>query len=87
MNQEGKGDSIKRSGWWCTPLIPAFGRQRQAGLCEFEVSLAYPASTKTGFKATQKNLSQKTKQNTNKKRVGALSEAEAVSLRPVWATL
>ena len=22
--------------WWCTPLIPAFGRQRQADLCDFD---------------------------------------------------
>ena len=30
------------AGWrWCTPLIPALGRQRQAALCEFEASLVY----------------------------------------------
>ena len=27
--------------WWCTPLIPALGRQRQVDLCEFEASLVY----------------------------------------------
>ena len=26
--------------WWCTPLIPALGRQKQADLWEFEDSLA-----------------------------------------------
>ena len=26
---------------WCTPLILALGRQRQANLCEFEASLVY----------------------------------------------
>ena len=34
--------TVKIGGrWWCTPLIPALGRQRQAELCEFEVSLVY----------------------------------------------
>ena len=27
--------------WTCTPLIPPLGRQRQAYLCEYEVSLVY----------------------------------------------
>ena len=27
--------------WWCTPLIPSLGRQRQADLCEFKASLVY----------------------------------------------
>ena len=32
----------KRVGqWWCTPLIPALGRQKQADFCEFEASLVY----------------------------------------------
>jgi hypothetical protein len=30
---------------WChTPLIPAFGRQKQAYLCEFKVNLVYKAT-------------------------------------------
>jgi hypothetical protein len=27
--------------WWCTPLIPALGRQRPEDLCEFEANLVY----------------------------------------------
>ena len=27
--------------WWCMPIIPALGRQRQADLCEFKNSLVY----------------------------------------------
>ena len=27
--------------WWCTPLIPALGRQMQMDLCEFKVNLVY----------------------------------------------
>ena len=38
------------------PLIPAIGRQRQMDLCEFNADLVYRASTRTGFKATQRNL-------------------------------
>jgi hypothetical protein len=40
--------------WWRMPLIPAFGRQRQAGLCEFEASLVYRASSRTS-EPTQRN--------------------------------
>ena len=41
---------------WCTPLIPALGRQRQVELSEFEVSLVYKASFRTAKAVTQKNL-------------------------------
>ena len=30
--------------WWCTPLILALKKHRQADLCEFEASLVYTAS-------------------------------------------
>lgn len=33
--------------WCCSPLIPALGRQRQVGLCEFESSLVYTMSSRT----------------------------------------
>ena len=42
--------------WWLTPLIPALGRQRQMDLCEFEASLVYRASSRTGSKATEKPI-------------------------------
>ena len=37
------------------PLIPAFGRQRQANLCELKASLGYKANSRTGSKATKRN--------------------------------
>jgi hypothetical protein len=33
--------------WWCSPLIPALRRQKQADLCEFESSLVYRVSSRT----------------------------------------
>ena len=48
------------------PLIPAPGRQRQVDLCEFEVSLIYKASSRTGSKTTQRNPVLKNKQTRNK---------------------
>jgi hypothetical protein len=54
--------------WWCTPLIPALGRQ----ISEFKASLVYKVSSRTA-KATQRNpvlekKKPKTKQNNNKKK-------------------
>jgi hypothetical protein len=43
------------------PLKPAFGRQRQAYLHEFEANLVYRGSSRI-VKATQKDLSQKKKE-------------------------
>jgi hypothetical protein len=34
--------------WWHIPLIPAFGRQKQADLCDFEANMVYIMSSKTG---------------------------------------
>lgn len=42
--------------WWCTPLIPAFGRKRQEEFCEFEASLD---------SQSYKKLSRKKKQEKN----------------------
>jgi hypothetical protein len=43
-------------------FIPAFGRQRQAELCEFKASLVYEASCQTAW-AIQGNLVSKQQQN------------------------
>ena len=51
-------------------LIPALGRLRQqADLCEFEASLVYRASSKTGSKATQKNTEKPKKKKRGKKTI------------------
>ena len=47
------------------PLITALGRQKQADLCEFKVSLVYRVSFRIAS-ATQRNLVSKTKQNKTK---------------------
>jgi hypothetical protein len=51
----GRGRRIRNSRsarqWWCTPLIPALGRQRQA---EFEASLVYRVSSRSA-RAIQRN--------------------------------
>ena len=44
-------------------LIPALGRQRQADIIEFEASLVYRMSSRTGSNATQRNpVSKKSKE-------------------------
>jgi hypothetical protein len=50
--------------WWCTPLIPALRRQKQADLCEFKASMVYRVSSWTD-RATQRNPVSKNK-NKNK---------------------
>ena len=40
---------------WCTPLIPALGRQKQVDLCESEASLVYRVSSRTA-RAAQRNF-------------------------------
>ena len=39
--------TINGQATWCTPLIPALGRQRQEDFCEFKASLVYRASSRT----------------------------------------
>ena len=46
-------------------LIPALGRQRQADFCEFEASLFYKVSSRTGSIATEKSCLQKTNKKIN----------------------
>jgi hypothetical protein len=44
--------NIKSRGWWCTFVIPAFGRRRQED-CKFEASMGYTVrllSSKTKLK-------------------------------------
>ena len=53
--------------WWCTPLVPALGRQRQADLSEFEASLVYQASSRTARIVTQKNNVSKKKKDKKSK--------------------
>ena len=43
------------------PLIPAFKRQRQVDLCEFEASLVYIATKQSGPIATQRTTGLKIK--------------------------
>ena len=53
------------------PLIPILGRQKQVDLWEFKASLVWStrASSKTGFKVTEKPCLKKPKnQKTNKKK-------------------
>ena len=42
------------------------GKQRQEDLCDFEASLVYRVSSRTGCKATEKPCLEKTKQNKKK---------------------
>ena len=46
---------------------PAFGRQKQVNFCEFEASLVYRASSRTGFKATEKACLEKQKTKKRKR--------------------
>lgn len=44
---EGKNEKRNDQGWWHTPLISARRRQRQAYLCDLEVSLVYTLSLRS----------------------------------------
>jgi hypothetical protein len=57
---------IQAGRWWCTPFIPALGRQRQADLCEFDASLVYKVSFRTA-RATQRNPVYKNQKNQSNK--------------------
>ena len=51
--------------WWCTPLIPALRRQRQADLSVFEASLVHKMDSRTSRTVTQRNpVSQKQNKQT-----------------------
>ena len=63
--------------WRSISLIPALRRQRQADLCEFEVSLVYGVSSRTAG-ATQRNPVLKKIKNKFKKCDGIRSPAESL---------
>ena len=46
---------------WCTPLIPALGRQRQGDLCEFKASLICRVSSRISQGYTKRNQKRKRK--------------------------
>ena len=54
--------------WWRTPLIPALGKQRQADLYEFEVSLVYKSWFRERLQSHREPLSQKNKNKTKQKK-------------------
>ena len=58
---------------WHKQLISALKRQRQADLCEFEVSLVYRASSRTASKAIEKPCLEKQKQNKTKQQKNLLT--------------
>ena len=52
--------------WWQTPLMPTFGRQKQADVCEFKTSLVYKVSSRTTRAVTQRNPVLKKKKSKTK---------------------
>ena len=63
------------------PLSPALGvglGQRQADHCEFEATLAYRASSRTGPKATEKPFLKKTKNKNKRKKKKKRKKVEEV---------
>ena len=53
--------------WWCTPLFPGLGRQRQEDLCEFGSSLVYRVSSGKTKAVTQRSPISKSKQTKTRK--------------------
>jgi hypothetical protein len=77
--------------WWCTPLIPALGRQRQVDLCEFKAVLGLWSESRIARALLHRNsLSQKqNKQNKKPKKtttttaaVRWFSESEHLPYKP-----
>ena len=68
--------------WWRTPLILALGRQKQEDLCEFEASLVYRASPKTGSKVTEKPCLRKRREKKRKRRSETLKWVKKQTLNP-----
>lgn len=50
------------------PLVPALGRQRQAGLCEFMVSIVYSASSRT-VRVTERSPVSNSQNNTTTNKI------------------
>lgn len=59
--------STTGSRWWCTPSVPALGRQRLVDLCEFEASLVNRASSRIA-RAMQRNPVSKNQKKKKKKK-------------------
>jgi hypothetical protein len=53
--------------WWHTPLVPAFGKQKQVDLCEFKASLVYLVSFRDTFKILSQKKSEARERSRNEK--------------------
>jgi hypothetical protein len=74
----------KTSGqWWCTPLIPALGRQRQA---EFEASLVYRVRSRTARATQRSTVSRKQKQEQKQKQNKKARQKSGKYSRAWWRT-
>ena len=63
--------------WWCRPLIPALGRQRQADLYEFVASLIYKSQFQNCSGCyTEKPCLKKTKKEKRKKKRNGMTEGQ-----------
>ena len=70
------------SQWWCTPLTPALGRQRQADLCEFKVSLVYRGSSRTAKGYIKKLCPEKPKQTNKQTKTTTLQKELQINSLP-----
>ena len=81
MTSSWQKSQVSSRRWWLMPLIPALWWQRQKDRCEFNSSLVYRESSRTGKSTWRDPVLKQTNKQTDNNKMKKLQESNSLSSR------